>query len=190
MTELYNHPYIAGSETNKEAGILDFLRRTAVQPLPAPKVMPSYKDILMRKVLPVTGMATAAVGVPMAVVGGVQGIKSLVDNHRLNQSYEEMFERNPVLAEYRDMGKEDAVRDRFEVLKTFAPDVARNSLVAASAVAGLLEQGDNVHPLNIDQLVGIQGKIRQGTGNAPWLLGGTTSIMSGLNKVLPADFMG
>jgi hypothetical protein len=101
-----------------------------------------------------------------------------------------MFEKNPTLAQYREQGNEDLVKDRFEILKTFAPDVAKNPITAGSVVAGLLEMGgptNAIHPNSIDQLVGIQSKIRQGVNNIPWLLTGTAGMGSAMNKLITAN---
>lgn len=161
----YDHPFI-----QKEAGRV------------------AYKKMLMERVLPVGAMAGAAVGVPLLVSGAIEGVKGVRKAHSIEDSYKQMFEQNPTLSALREEGDEDRIRKHFEVLKTFAPDIAANPTAASSMVQSMIEQSNSagaVSPVAIQMPIDMQAKIRNPAQNqVPWLVAATTGAMSGLKAGL------
>lgn len=161
----YNHPFI-----QKTAGRV------------------AYKKMLMERVLPVGAMAGAAVGVPLVVSGAIEGVKGVRKAHSIEDSYKQMFDENPTLSAMREEGNEESVRKHFEVLKTFAPDVAVNPIAASSMVQSMIEQASAagaVSPMAIQMPIEMQAKMRNPSQNqVPWLVAATTGAMSGLKTGL------
>ena len=83
-------------------------------------------------------------------------VDPLVQNNRIQKSYEQLSEKVPQLAE----ADQDKIRDYFDVIKTYSPHSAANPLVAGALVNKMMEFGGVDHKL-VQDLINIQS----GKGN-------------------------
>ena len=78
-------------------------------------------------------------------------VDPIIQNVRMNASYNDMAEHTPQLAD----ADQEKIRDYFNVIKTYSPHAASNPLVAGALVNKMMEFGGVDHKL-VQDLINIQ----------------------------------
>jgi hypothetical protein len=114
------------------------------------------KDTVKNVILPIAGVSFAAV--PAAVLGA----RSLSRSIKHGQSLQAIMREHPAL-------KDDPNTSRyFHMIKSFAPDIAANSLVAGNVMDELRKLGPAaVTPARIAELLQLQGRIGDSHARVP-----------------------
>jgi hypothetical protein len=139
----YEHPYIQKEAFN---------------------IPPRYKKLFTNSILPGLVVGGVAAGVPLAIHGLSEGASSVSRAIKTSSAYEGMFEENPNLQAMRENGDEDIVAKYFNVIKTYAPDMASNPIMASSLVQNMIEQAGaagSISPMSVQLPIQMQGNLNQ-----------------------------
>lgn len=133
------------------------------------------------KILPVAGLSMGMYAVPAAISGLANVIRKSNLDADIENSWSEVAS-DPDIKEYTRQGRGDEIRSKFEVLKTFAPNIAANPLVAKTYVKAALEQPDALHPQTLKPIIDMQSAVDNQRATRDTLLG----AYPGLIKTVPS----